>query len=61
MLMADMMADGFGDGRRRAFGGQADMPPEKWACGEPLILSSLLPAGIAMGLDVAGAALAAQQ
>ena len=37
------------------------MPPEKWACEEPLILSSLLPAGIAMGLDVAGAALAAQQ
>ena len=27
----------------------------KWACGEPLILSSLSPAGIAMALDGAGA------
>ena len=35
------------------------MPPEKWARREPLILSPLLPAGITMGLDVAGAALVA--
>ena len=36
-------------------------PLRKWARREPLILSSLLPAGITMGLDVAGAAPAAQQ
>ena len=35
-------------------------PLRKWARGEPLILSSLLPAGITMGLDVVGAALVAQ-
>ena len=42
-------------------GAKQTCPLRKWACEEPLILSSLWPAGITMGLDVAGAALAAQQ
>ena len=40
-------------------GAKQTCPPQNWARGEPVILSSLLAAGITMGLDVVGAALAA--
>ena len=42
-------------------GTEQTCPPQKWAHGEPVILSSLLAAGTTMGLDVVGAALAAQK
>ena len=42
-------------------GAKQTCPPQSWARREPVILSSLLAAGITMGLDVVGAALAAQK
>ena len=51
----------FGDGVGERLGAKQTCPPQNWARGEPVILSSLLAAGITMGLDVVGAALAAQK
>ena len=48
----------FGDGVGERLGAKQTCPPGKWPRGEPFILSPFLPAGITMGLDVAGVTMA---